>query len=149
MNDRTGRSARIRYIAAGALAALAAGGAIAAVDATAGTTPPPPKPPVQVTGPAQSVPPALQNAVQQLVNNATITAAQAQTLDSDIKASNVHADVLASQGFTPTQIAAIGQLLTSAKLQLAGGANGSGSTPTVQKRHSHPKHHHHAGHRRS
>jgi hypothetical protein len=148
MNDRTGRSARIRYIAAGALAALAAGGAIAAVDATAGTTPPPPKPPVQVTGPAQSVPLALQNAVQQLVNNGTITAAQAQTLDSDIKASNVHADVLASQGFTTTQIAAIGQMLTSDKLQLAGG-NGSESTPTVQKRHSHPKHHHHAGHRRS
>jgi hypothetical protein len=148
MNDQNGRDARIRYIAAGALAALAAGGAIAAVDATAGTTPPSPKPSVQVTGPAQSVPPALKNAVQQLVNNGTITAAQGQTLDSDIEASNVHADVLVSQGFTQTQIEAIGQMLTSTKLQLASGANGSGSPTTVRKRHSHPEHHH-PKHRRS
>jgi hypothetical protein len=149
MNDQNGRYARIRYTAAGALVALAAGGAIAAVDATAVTTPASPKPPVQVTGPAQSVPPALQNAVQQLVNNGTITSAQEQTLDNDIKASNVHADVLASQGFTQTQIAAIGQMLTSAKLQLGGGGNGSGSTSTAGRRHAHPKHHHHGGHRRS
>jgi hypothetical protein len=148
MNDQTGRSARIRHTAVGALAALAAVGAIAVVSATADTNPPAPKPPVQVTGPAQSVPPALQSGVQQLVNNGTITAGQGQTLDSDIKAGTVHPDQLASQGFTPAQIDAVQQMLRNAKLQLAAGGNGPGSTPTVQKRHSHPKHHHGA-HQRS
>jgi hypothetical protein len=149
MNDHNGRYTRIRYAAVGALAALAAGGAIAAVSATAGTDPPASKPPVRVTGPAQSVPPALQNAVQQLVSNGTITAAQGHTLDSDIKASTVHADQLASQGFTQTQIEAIGQMLTSAKLQLAAGAHGSASTSTGRKRHSPARHRVHPRHRRS
>jgi hypothetical protein len=149
MNDQDSRHARTRHTAVGALAALAAVGAIAAVGATAGTDPPASKPPVRVTGPAQSVPQALQNAVQQLVNHGTITAAQGQTLDSDIKAGTVHPDQLASQGFTQAQTEAVQQMLRGAKIRLAAGANGSASSSTGRRRHSHPKTRVHARHRRS
>jgi hypothetical protein len=149
MNDQDGKHGRGRYTVAGALVALVALAAIAAVGATAGTNPPAPKPPVRVTGPAPSVPQPLQNAVQQIVNNGTITAAQGRTLDGDIRAGTVHPDQLASQGFTQGQVEAVQQMLRSTKLQLAGGANGSTSTPTVRRRHSHPKHHFHPINRRS
>ena len=136
MNDQNGRSARLRYTATGALAALAAVGAIAgtaalaakpsakahghAAVATGPTKTPPPGVPSKTNAPQPAVnhQPFL-NAVQQLVDNGTITATEGQAVDREIVAGRVDTDTLSSSGFTQAQLQAVQQALGNAKRALA------------------------------
>jgi hypothetical protein len=141
VNEHDGRYARLRYTATGALAALAAVGAIAGTVALAakpsakaprhaavanapGTktpmAPPPTKSRAQKTGtPPPAVARPFLDDVQRLENAGTITAAEAQVLDGEIHAGRVDTDTLASSGFTPSQLQAVQQALTSTKLAMA------------------------------
>ncbi len=152
MNDQNSRSARLRYTATGALAALAAAGAIAGaaalaakpranthgraalVNGGAAKTPTPGAP-----GKTDTPPPAVNhqpflNAIQQLVDNGTITPTEAQAVDREIVAGRVDTDTLASSGFTPTQLQAVQQALGNAKraLEPAGPPAGAGKNSTPQ-----------------
>lgn len=157
MNDQHARYARLRYTATGALAALAAVGAIAGTAALAtntrakphrhgriadGGAPKPPGSPASKTGaprPVVNHQPFL-NAIQQLVDNGTITVAEGQTVDQEIVAGRVDTDTLASSGFTTTQLNAVQQVLTSTKRSLlpaappAAGKNGL-PRPDIKTRH--------------
>jgi len=137
VKDQNGRSGRLRYTAAGALAALAAVGAIAgtaalaakphastschAVVAKGGVAQPPTS-----KGPgnaASSQPDSSQpflTAVQRLVNDGTITAAEGQAVDREIQAGRFDPDTLS--GFTQAQLQAVDQALANTKRALA--ANG-------------------------
>jgi hypothetical protein len=137
MNDQTSTSTRLRYTATGALAALAVVGAIAgtgalaakphanpghhAVLANCGATKTPTSPVQDKTGaphpPAN--PQAFLSAIQQLVDNGTITATEGQAVDREIQAGRVDTDTLASSGFTPTQLQAVQQALGNTKRALA------------------------------
>ena len=120
MNDQNGRYARLRYTATGAIAALATAGAIAgavalaasppaktsghAAAATSGVTKPQGAPVEKSRGQAPAAGPQLfLNAVQRLVDNGAITAAEAQVVDREIQAGRVDTDTLAAAGFTPAQ----------------------------------------------
>jgi hypothetical protein len=140
-NGHTGRYARLRYTATGALAALAAVGLVAGAVALAAnpgakahghaavasaprtktvTAPLPVKPTVHKTGtPQPAVARVFLNDVQRLVDAGTITAAEAQVLDGEIQAGRVDTDTLASSGFTANQLQAVQQALTTTKLALA------------------------------
>jgi hypothetical protein len=138
VNDQTSRSARLRYTATGALAALAVLGAIAGTEALAA------RPPAKARGhaamancavtkspsptspgpgkngappPAGSQQPFL-SAIQQLVDNGTITPAEAQVVDQQIQAGSLDTDSLT--GFTQPQVDAVGQALANAKQASAG-----------------------------
>jgi hypothetical protein len=160
VNDHDSRYARLRYTATGALAALAAVGAIAgsvalatnrrhhphrdAAAANSGTTtngsngavtktPTSPAPAKSRTGqPPVNQQPFL-NAIEQLVDSGTLTAAEGQTVDSEIQAGRIDTDTLAAGGFTQTQIEAVQQALSSAKMALAPQSPPSGpKNPTPQ-----------------
>lgn len=142
MNDQDARSARIRHTATGALAALAAVGAIAGTAAlaarpgakthrraavvSASTTKVAPDPyaPTSAapgktgTAPPPATPQPFLNAIQRLVENGTITAAEGQTVDSQIQTGRLDTDTLASSGFTPTQVQAVQQALSNTKRAL-------------------------------
>lgn len=140
MKDQISRRARLRYTATGALAALAVVGAIAGTAALAAK--PPAKAPSHAAlakrgaiktpsspGPDKThtpQPPVNQqpffNAVQQLVDNGTITATQGQALDRQIQSGGLDTDTLA--GFTQTQRQAVEQALGNAKRALASAASG-------------------------
>ena len=134
MNDQNGRHARLRHTATGAFAALAAVGAIAGTAALAAnphakthghakvangsTTKTPTSPVPGKTHTPQPVPQAFLTDAQQLVDNGTITATEGQVLDREIQAGRVDTDVLASSGFTPTQLQAVEQALSNTKRAL-------------------------------
>jgi hypothetical protein len=59
------------------------------------------------------------DAIQQLVDNGTITATEGQAVDREIQAGRVDTDTLASSGFTPTQLQAVQQALGNTKRALA------------------------------
>ena len=112
MNDQNSRSARLRYTATGALAALAVVGAIAGANALAAKPPAkevtsPPRPATAATKtPASPVPDktdapqpganpqSFLNAIQQLVDNGTITAAEGQAVDREIQQGRVDTQTL-------------------------------------------------------
>jgi len=143
VTDPTGRHARLRYTATGAIAALAAAGAIAGTAALAAS--PSAKAPAcaaaatraAVKAPGSGVPdktnapqPAVDqqpfvNAIQQLVQDGTITPAQGQSIDREIQTGRVDTDTLAAAGFTPTQLQAVQQALANAKRALAASPNGT------------------------
>jgi hypothetical protein len=151
MNDQNNRHARLRSTATGALAALAVVGAIAGTAALAakphhkphhhatlanGSTTKTPTSPVpdktHTPHPAVNHQPFL-NAIQQLVNNGTITATQGQTVDREIQAGRVDTDTLASSGFTQTQLQAVQQALANSKAALGRQAPPAGpKTPGPQ-----------------
>jgi hypothetical protein len=137
VNHQDGRYARPRYTLTGALATLAAAGAIAGTVALAagprektyghtgapysGTTKTPSSPAPDNTGaprPAVNHQPFL-TAVQRLVNDGTISAADGQVLDREIQSGRVDTQTLASSGFTPTQLQAVQQTLAGTKRALA------------------------------
>ncbi|HTT27846.1 MAG TPA: hypothetical protein VMG37_05515 [Solirubrobacteraceae bacterium] len=131
MSDQTSRSVRLRYTATGALAALAAAGAIAGTVALADPSPAAKAPcqPAATSGPGKTgaskpsaSPQPFLNAVQQLVGNGTITAAEGQTLDREIVSGRVDTDTLASAGFTPAQLDAVQQALGNVKQGIAAAA---------------------------
>jgi hypothetical protein len=137
MHDQSARYARLRYTATGALAALAAVGAIAGTGALAAkphtrrhghaavanggankapTSPVPDK--TRAPGPAVNQQPFF-SAIQQLVDNGTITATEGQVVDREIRGGRIDTDALASSGFTQSQIQAVQQALANAKSALA------------------------------
>ena len=59
------------------------------------------------------------NAIQQLVNDGTITATEGQAVDREIQAGRVDTDTLASSGFTQAQLQAVEQALGNTKRALA------------------------------
>jgi hypothetical protein len=139
VSDQDSRSARLRYTATGALAALAVVGAIAGTAALAAkptaktrnhvavancpaTTKTPASPiPDKTHAPQQSGNPQLfLNAIQRLVDNGTITAAEAQAVDRQIQAGRVDTQTLT--GFTQAQIQAVDEALGNTKRELAGSA---------------------------
>ena len=145
MGDRDNRPARLRYTATGALAALVAAGAIAGTVALADSPPAnAPTPAAAATGPTKTAPgstapgcampgktPGSQpsaspqpflNAIERLVDNGTITAAEGQAVDREIMSGRVDTDTLASAGFTPAQLQAVQQALASTKGALAAAA---------------------------
>jgi hypothetical protein len=139
MDGQISRYARLRYATTGALAALAAVGAIAGANALAAKshtaahrhvtmtsdpsttaaipspvkTGPPPQPPANPQG--------FLNAVRHLVESGTITAAQGEALDRDIRAGRIEPDTLS--GFTPTQLQAVQEALANVKRVLASSAH--------------------------
>jgi hypothetical protein len=138
VNDQHGRRGRLRYTATGALAALAAVGAIAGTTALAAS----PTSPVQSTtqGPQSVGAQPFLSAIQPLVDNGTITAAEGQTVDQEIQAGTVDESTLASSGFTPTQLQAVQQALSNVKLAQAATArrqNGTSRTDAQRARHLH------------
>jgi hypothetical protein len=146
VNDQNGRYARLRQTATGAVAALASVGAVAGTTALAtnsharphrhaihrhataadGSTTKTPTSGVpdktQAPQPAVNHQPFL-DAIQQLVDNGTITATQGQTVDGEIVAGRVDTDTLASSGFTQTQLQAVQQALGDAKRALLPSVN--------------------------
>jgi hypothetical protein len=145
VNDHNGRYVRLRHTATGALAALAAVGAIAGTAALAANphakanrhaavangratkTPTSPVPDKAHT-PQRAVnhQPFL-SAIQQLVDNGTITATEGQAVDREIQAGRIDADTLT--GFTQAQLQAVEQALSNAKRALAPGVTGAPRTP--------------------
>jgi hypothetical protein len=141
LNESNGRYARLRYTATGAIAALAAAGAIAGAVALAAS--PQPKArghaavatgePTKSAGapvdksrgqaPAASPQPFLDD-IQRLVANGTITATEAQVVDREIQAGRVDTDTLAAAGFTPAQLDAVQQALSSTKSAIAAAVHG-------------------------
>jgi hypothetical protein len=142
MKDQQPRYSRLRYTATGALAALAAVGAIAGTVALAANPRTKPHPNAGAisapttktpttktpTGPAPvktqtSQPPVNQQpfltAIQQLVDDGTISATEGQTVEREIQAGRVDTDTLASSGFNQAQLQAVQQALGSAKQALA------------------------------
>jgi len=140
MTHRPHISGRIRYTATGALTTLAVVGAIAgstalakgdhrthvrAAPAKSGTNPAvgPAKTPVSPTPnkshanqPGSDQP--FLNAVQRLVSNGAVSAAEGQALDTQIETGTVDTDTFASDGLTATQVQAVEDALTSTKESL-------------------------------
>jgi polyhydroxyalkanoate synthesis regulator phasin len=151
VNDQNGRYARLRNTATGALATLAAVGAIVGTAALAANSHAKPDRQTAVTNggatktamslvpdkthtpqPAVNHQPFL-NAIQQLVDNGTITPTEGQAVDREILAGRVDTQALASSGFTPTQLQAVEQALSNTKRALGPKvpptAPGKNSTP--------------------
>ena len=141
MNDQSNRSIRLRYTATGALAALVVVGAIAGTAALAA------KPTAHAprhalvakrnaannsasrikekTGapePPANPQPFLAD-IQRLVDNGTITAAEAQVVDREIQAGRLDTDSLTAAGFTQAQLDAVQRALSSTKRGLAAAAH--------------------------
>jgi hypothetical protein len=68
-------------------------------------------------------------AVQRLVTDGTISTAEGQALDRQIRAGMLETQTLASSGFTPTQLQAVEQALANTKRALATAVIGDPSTP--------------------
>ncbi len=125
------RYVRVRQTAIGALAALAAVGAIAGATALA-SQPHPHRAAVRGSK-AQSLsdqgqtrgsrpdpnPQPFLDAVTQLVDNGTITAAQGQIVDDWIQTGRIDTDALVAAGFSQSQADAVGQALRSVKQSMA------------------------------
>jgi hypothetical protein len=143
VNDQSNRSARLRYTAAGALATLAVVGAIAGTAALAAKPSAHPahsardalaakRTAASASGQAvktgapepKADPQPFLDDIQRLVDNGTITAAEAQVVDHEIEAGRVDTDSLTAAGFTPAQLLAVQQALTSTKRGLASAAHG-------------------------
>lgn len=141
MNDQSNRSIRLRYTATGALAALVVVGAIAGTAALAAKpaahTPrhalvancnatksaaPGVKDKSGAPEPPANPQPFLAD-IQRLVDNGTITAAEAQVVDREIQAGRVDTDSLTAAGFTPAQLDAVQHALSSTKRGLASAAH--------------------------
>jgi hypothetical protein len=145
VNDQNGRYARVRYTATGALAALAAVGVIAGTGALAANphakthghaalangsttkTPASPVPDKTHTPQPSANPQPFLNAIQQLVDNGTITATDGQAVDREIQAGRIDTDTLT--GFTQAQLQAVEQALSNAKRALAPGVTGAPTSP--------------------
>ena len=141
MNDQTSRSARLRYTAAGALASLAVVGAIAGTAAlaakpvarasdhavvakhAAAKTPGSAVSEKMGTPPPRADPQPFLTDIQALVDNGTITASEAQTVDREIEAGRVDTDSLQSAGFTPAQLQAVQLARGNTKRGLAAAAH--------------------------
>jgi hypothetical protein len=145
VNDQNSRHARLRYTVTGALAALAAVGAIAGAAALAAN------PSAKTHGhaaaasglttktPASSVPdkthapqPAVNQqpfftAIQQLVDNGTLSATEGQAVDREIQQGYLDTSTLT--GFTQAQLQAVQQALKNTKRALAPAATGAPGTP--------------------
>ncbi len=147
MNDHSPRYVRVRQTAIGALAALAAVGAIAGAGALASQPHARPhrhqaavhgskaqSPSDQVHGKSQPSQPGtvktrgsqpapnpqpFLDAVTQLVDNGTITAAQGQIVDDQIQTGRVDTDALVAAGFSHSQADAVEQALGSVKQSMA------------------------------
>ena len=65
------------------------------------------------------VPQAFFDAVQRLVDKGTITAAQGQAVDAEIRTGRIDTDTLASAGFTRAQLQTLQQALANTKRGLA------------------------------
>jgi hypothetical protein len=147
VNDQTPKSARLRYTATGALAALVVVGAIAgtaalaakpaakqaarasghAVVANCDATKTPGSATPDKTGAPEpkANPQPFLNDIQTLVDDGTITASEAQTVDREIEAGRVDTDSLSAAGFTPAQLQAVQQALGNTKRGLATAAHSS------------------------
>lgn len=142
MNDQSNRSTRLRYTATGALAALVLVGAIAGTAALAAkpsahtprraaavancdtTNPAVPGVKDKTGAPEPKADPRpFLNDIQGLVDSGTITAAEAQAVDHEIEAGRVDTDSLAAAGFTPAQVQAVQQALSSTKRGIAAAAH--------------------------
>lgn len=153
LNEQHGKWTRVRYTVTGALAALAAVGAIAgsvalagspakvahAATTTAGAVTKTPTAGLPTTTQGSEASPnsnqPFLSAVAQLVSHGTITAAEGQTLASDVQAGGVDTDALAVSGFTQQQLQAVQQALGSAKESIANGArNGPPRKPLRSRR---------------
>ncbi len=137
MNDHSPGYVRVRQTVIGAIAALAAVGAITAAGALASQPHARPQryhaarhgsesqsPPDQVHGKTGGSQPAPNpqpffDAVMQLVDNGTITAAQGQIVDDQIQTGRVDTDALVAAGFTQSQADAVQQALGSVKQSMA------------------------------
>jgi hypothetical protein len=75
------------------------------------------------------------DAIQQLVENGTITPTEGQAVDREILVGRVDTDRLAASGFTQTQLQAVQQALVNTKLALAPAAPaaGTGKNKTPQQ----------------
>jgi hypothetical protein len=74
-------------------------------------------------------------AIQQLVENGTITATEGQAIDREILVGRVDTDTLASSGFTQTQLQEVQQALVNTKRALGPTAPpaGTGKNKTPQQ----------------
>jgi hypothetical protein len=135
VSEQNSRSARLRYTATGAVAALAVVAAIAGANALAAKpaakkshvaaascavatkTPASPVPDKSHAPQPGANPQLFLNAIQRLVDNGTITAAQGQTVDREIQQGRVDTQTLS--GFTQAQLAAVQQALGNTKRALA------------------------------
>jgi hypothetical protein len=72
--------------------------------------------------PPGDVPQVFFDAVQRLVDSGTITAAEAQAVDTEIRTGRVDTDTLASAGFNRAQLQALQQALENTKRGLAAAA---------------------------
>jgi hypothetical protein len=75
----------------------------------------------------QASPQPFLDAIQRLVDNGTITAAEGQVVDREIVAGRVDTDTLAAAGFTQAQLDAVQQALGSVKAAMAASVHSSGS----------------------
>ena len=141
MNDQTSRSARLRYTAAGALASLAVVGAVAGtaalaakpaarasrhavmVNCDATKTPGATVPDKTGTPEPPPTPQPFLNDIQRLVDSGTITPAEGQAVDREIRVGRIDTDSLVSAGFTQPQLQAVQQALDSTKRGLAAAAH--------------------------
>jgi hypothetical protein len=141
VKDHDQRYARLRYTAAGAAATLAVVGAIAGTAALAAkpsahtprralvancdatkTAAPGVKDKTGAPEPPANPQPFLDD-IQRLVDNGTITAAEAQVVDREIQAGRIDTDSLRAAGFTQAQFDAVQQALSSTKRGLASAAH--------------------------
>lgn len=139
MSDPKGRYVRLRYTATGAIAAFAVAGAVAGTVALAANphakalpshaalancaATKSPAPGVPGPGKSHSSQPGSSQpfltAVQRLVTDGTISAAQGRVLDREIQAGDLDTQTLASSGFTQTQLQAVQRTLGDTKRALA------------------------------
>jgi hypothetical protein len=63
--------------------------------------------------------------IQRLVDNGAITTAEGQVVDREIEAGRIDTDSLTAAGFTPDQLQAVQQALSSTKRGLASAAHGA------------------------
>lgn len=144
MNDQSKRSTRLRYTAIGALAGLAVVGAIAGTTALAAkptahsarpaavascdTTKAMAAPVKDKTGTPEppATPQPFLDDIQRLVSAGSITAVEGQIVDREIEAGRIDTDSLTAAGFTPEQLQAVQQALSSTKRGLASAAHGGG-----------------------
>jgi hypothetical protein len=150
VNDEPSKSGRVRFTAVGAIAALAAVGAIAVTGALAAKPQVKSAPPAAAgapnkspTGPlpnkSQAQPPPVDpqrflNAIQRLVNDGTITAADAQVVDREIMAGRVDTDSLTASGYTQAQLQAVENALDNAKRALAATVHSSAHKTSAERR---------------
>lgn len=74
------------------------------------------------------------DAVQQLVDNGTISAAQGQVLDGEIQSGSIDTSTLAADGFSPSQLQAVQQTLATTKESLASNATVAGNKGNASDR---------------